>query len=40
MVTAGFEWQFRLLYKELSSETENKYEAQKEILSFLKNKTK
>lgn len=41
MVTAGFEWQFRLIYKELNSETETKYKEQREeILSFLEEKIK
>lgn len=41
MATAGFEWQFRSTYKELSSESEVKYKDQKEeILVFLEEKIK
>ncbi|MGG4467217.1 hypothetical protein ABER68_04160 [Paenibacillus alvei] len=39
MVTAGFEWQFRLTYKELSKENEDTFSKQKEeILAFLDGK--
>lgn len=41
MATAGFEWQFRSTYKELSRESEDKYKDQKEeILAFLEEKIK
>lgn len=41
MATAGFEWQFRLSHKEISNESENKYETERnEILEFLDEKAK
>ena len=39
MATAGFEWQFEFSHKELSKESEKKYEKQRnEILEFLEDK--
>ncbi|MFD2130398.1 HEPN domain-containing protein [Pseudogracilibacillus auburnensis] len=39
MITAGFEWQFRFTYKELSRVSEDKYKDQRqEILAFLEEK--
>ncbi|RVT57419.1 HEPN domain-containing protein [Niallia taxi] len=39
LVTAGFEWQFRSTYKELNTESEDKYkELKDEIISFLDEK--
>lgn len=39
MATAGFEWQFRSTYRELSNETEDKYKVQREeLLNFLEKK--